>query len=390
MNLSEKLTKSGVLRTALLTSVVAISPAIATADESLKIGYAAAVTGALAPYDSPGGVQCRVEQINEAGGINGTPIELIVRDTKSDPVTAANVTQELLDLGADVLFGPPTDDGLIPMAGMAMASGIAVLSVGATQPAFPVAAPDNGYLVPYGDNAAAAAAAEHAYSVGHRKAVLMIAHDVGAYSSVTPEYFAQAFERLGGEIVGRVNYNHGLADYTPQVTEMRNFDGDPDMIFAAILVPDAGVLVRTLKSSGVELPVYGTDGFDDPSFIEVAGEGASLATFTTHGFPSEGSTLKSFYDDCTERGYDVQNVFFGLGGETVEVVKTAVEAAGSTEGADINAAIREIEGMTGIVSASITYKDQGGVPLKNMVMLQVKDGAFVPVASITPSWVAKP
>lgn len=359
-------------------------------DGDFVIGYAAAVTGPLAPYDSPDGVSCRVAQLNDAGGINGKKIKLLIRDTKSDAVTAANVAQELIDAGASVLLGPPTDDGLIPIANLALPKGIPVLSVGATQPAFPQAAPQNGYLVPYGDNASAAAAAETAFAAGHRKAVLMIAHDVGAYSLLTPEYFAQAFEKLGGKIVGRVNYHHGLADYTPQVTEIRNVADKPDMIFAAILVPDAGVLVRTLASADAKIPVYGTDGFDDPSFIETAGAGAGLATFATHGFPSEGSALKAFYDDCTKRSFKVQNIFFGLGGEAVDVIKTAVEAAKSFESAKINAAIREIKGMKGIVTDSITYKDQNGTPLKEMVMIQVKDGAFTPIKKVTPAWVAKP
>lgn len=375
----------------LMGAGLALSALPATAqDDGLIIGHAAAVTGLLAPYDGPDGVACRVAQINDAGGILGKPVKLLTRDTKSDPVTAANVGQELIDAGADVLFGPPTDDGLIPIAGLALAQGIPVLAVGATQPAFPQASPENGYLVPYGDNASAAAAAELAYAAGHRKAVLMIAHDVGAYSLVTPEYFAQAFERLGGQIVGRVAYHHGLADYTPQVTEIGNMADKPDMIFAAILMPDGGVLLRTLASADVNIPVYGTDGLDDPSLIPVSGAGSGLVTFITHGFPTEGSDLKAFYEDCTKRGFNVQNIFFGLGGEAVDVVKTAVEAAGSFDPPAINAAIREIEGMKGVVSDSITYKDQNGTPLKQMVALQIKDGAFVVVAKPTPGWVAAP
>jgi branched-chain amino acid transport system substrate-binding protein len=374
---------------ALLAGVALALPAAAQ-EEGLVIGHAAAVTGLLAPYDGPDGVACRVAQINDAGGILGKPVTLMTRDTKSDPVTAANIAQELIDAGADVLFGPPTDDGLIPMAGLALAQGIPVLSVGSTQPAFPQASPDNGYLVPYGDNASGAAAAELAYAAGYRKAALMIAHDVGAYSLVTPEYFAQAFEKLGGKIVGRVAYHHGLADYTPQVTEISNMAEKPDVIFGAILVPDAGVFLRTLASADVNIPVYGTDGFDDPSLIPVSGDGGKLATFITHGFPSEGSALKAFYEDCAARGYNVQNIFFGLGGEAVDVVKTAVEAAGSFEPAAINAAIREIEGMKGIASGSITYKDQAGTPLKQMVALQIKDGAFVEVARPIPAWVPAP
>ncbi len=380
------------LTRAVLIAVVATAtlsgPALA--EDGLVLGYAAAVTGALAPYDSPDGVSCRVQQINEAGGILGKPIKLVIRDTKSDAVTASNVGQELLDQGVQVILGPPTDDGLIPIAQLAEPKGIPVLSVGATQPAFPVASPANGYLVPFGDNASAASAAEVAYAAGHRKVVLMIANDVGAYSAITPEYFGKAFEKLGGKIVGRVNYHHGLADYSAQVTEIRNNPEKPDMIFAAILVPDAGVLVRTLKSAGADIPVFGTDGFDDPSFIETAGPGAGLVTFITHGFPSDGSALKQFYEDCTKRGFKAANIFFGLGGEAVEVVKTAVEQANSFDPAAINAAIKEISGMKGITTGSITYKDRGGVPLKELTVMQVKDGKFTPIKTITPAWVPSP
>jgi branched-chain amino acid transport system substrate-binding protein len=371
-------------------AIVAVWSGPALAEDQLVIGYAAAVTGGLAPYDSPDGVTCRVEQINEAGGLLGKPIKLIVRDTKSDAVTASNVGQELLDLGANVILGPPTDDGLIPIAQLALPRSIAVLSVGATQPAFPVASPANGYLVPFGDNASAAAAAEVAYAAGHRKVVLMIANDVGAYSAITPEYFGKAFEKLGGKIVGRVNYHHGLADYNAQVAEVRANPEKPDMIFAAILVPDAGVLVRTIKAAGFDMPVYGTDGFDDPSFIEVAGAGAGLATFVTHGFPADGSALKNFYDDCAKRGHKPQNIFFGLGGEAVEVVKAAVESAKSFDPAAINAAIKEIKSLKGITTGSITYKDRAGVPLKELTVMQVKDGKFTPIQKIIPQWVAAP
>jgi hypothetical protein len=46
--------------------------------------------------------------------------------------------------------------------------------------------------------------------------------------------------------------------------------------------------------------------------------------------------------------------------------------------------------MKGIASGSITYKDQAGTPLKQMVALQIKDGAFVEVARPTPAWVPAP
>ena len=66
---------------------------------------------------------------------------------------------ELIAEGAVVLFGPPTDDTLIPAGMMAQPNSIPVISVGSTQERWPAAIPDFAYLTPYGDNGATSAAA---------------------------------------------------------------------------------------------------------------------------------------------------------------------------------------------------------------------------------------
>src|ERR1700675_2530748 len=71
-------------------------PAIA-AKEPILIGYLPALTG---PSSSTGvginrGIQLAVQEINAAGGIGGRQIELIPRDTQSDPTKAVNGAAEL-------------------------------------------------------------------------------------------------------------------------------------------------------------------------------------------------------------------------------------------------------------------------------------------------------
>src|ERR1700750_2388825 len=80
---------------AVLATTIA-KPAIAAKDP-IMIGYLPALTG---PSSSTGiginrGVQLAVQEINAAGGIDGRQIELIVRDTQSDPTKAVNGAAEL-------------------------------------------------------------------------------------------------------------------------------------------------------------------------------------------------------------------------------------------------------------------------------------------------------
>jgi branched-chain amino acid transport system substrate-binding protein len=100
-------------RQALATAGAALAstlakPAIA-ANEPIRIGYLPALTG---PSSSTGiginrGFELAVKELNAAGGINGRQIELVVRDTQSDPTKAVNGAAELAHgVKVNVVFGP--------------------------------------------------------------------------------------------------------------------------------------------------------------------------------------------------------------------------------------------------------------------------------------------
>ncbi len=73
----------------------------------VKIGFNYPATG---PYYKEGedelrGAEMAVQEINAEGGILGEPIELLIRDTKSDPKIAAGNARELYGSGATMIFG---------------------------------------------------------------------------------------------------------------------------------------------------------------------------------------------------------------------------------------------------------------------------------------------
>ena len=71
--------------------------------------------GALVPLTRPGwveagrhllaGLDLGVREVNNAGGIDGRPLELVVRDTAADPERAAAAVDELASLGVAALAG---------------------------------------------------------------------------------------------------------------------------------------------------------------------------------------------------------------------------------------------------------------------------------------------
>jgi branched-chain amino acid transport system substrate-binding protein len=87
-------------------------PAIAES-EPIRIGWLAALTG---PASAPAigynrGVMFAAEQINAAGGVNGRKIEIVTRDTQSDPTKAVNAAQEMISRAKVHAIWGPTNSG---------------------------------------------------------------------------------------------------------------------------------------------------------------------------------------------------------------------------------------------------------------------------------------
>ncbi|MFI1095954.1 ABC transporter substrate-binding protein [Streptomyces sp. NPDC020917] len=80
-----------------------------------RAGASPVLIGALAPLTPPGwveagrhllaGLELAVRDVNDAGGIVGRPLALVVRDTAADPRRAAEAVDELARLGVAALAG---------------------------------------------------------------------------------------------------------------------------------------------------------------------------------------------------------------------------------------------------------------------------------------------
>src|SRR5260370_31100338 len=78
--------------------------------EPLKIGWLSSLTGPLstAAIAENRGVEFAVEEINNAGGVNGQKIEIVTRDTAGDPTKAGNLWEKLIFVSKiNAIISPP-------------------------------------------------------------------------------------------------------------------------------------------------------------------------------------------------------------------------------------------------------------------------------------------
>src|SRR5256885_13484742 len=81
------------------TALVAVGLiSTAAAQSTIKMGLVQPLTGAFAAAgtDVVNGAKIAAEEINAAGGVLGSKLELLVEDTRSNPTEAASVTEKLI------------------------------------------------------------------------------------------------------------------------------------------------------------------------------------------------------------------------------------------------------------------------------------------------------
>lgn len=107
-----------------------------TGDGVLRIGTLFATSGGLARFGAGqvAGVEVAVREINEAGGVNGVPVELYHRNSGDAIETAEAAYAELVAKGVDVVIGPTASDLAQRLVEPVLAAGVPLISPAATLP----------------------------------------------------------------------------------------------------------------------------------------------------------------------------------------------------------------------------------------------------------------
>lgn len=319
--------------------------------EPILIGFPADLSSTYSYYDVPmrDGAQFAIDEINEAGGVLGRPLELRVIDQRNDVTETTKATQRLIGAGVVYLIGT-TGDAAVAQGTLACESGIPVSTGDGTAPTLVGDMGECAFQLVMSDNVQGAVMAEYAIQQGYRTAYALGSPDY-PYTANLPVYFRETFERAGGTVVGEDSYVIGAGDFSAVVTKLQNADPQPDVVFTPMFPPDTQVFMRQLRQAGVQTPVLSTDGNFDESLKEAGAQAIDGMVFSASGCPPEpGTPLQDFYDAYREAtGEDPVSIVTALGYDEIYALKSVIEAAGSADPQDIIDGLSSLdyEGVTG-------------------------------------------
>src|SRR3984893_89635 len=390
-------TEMAITRRQVLTSAGAAAlasglakPAIA-AKEPIPIGYLPALTG---PSSSTRvgihrGIQLAVQEINAAGGIDGRQIELITRDTQSDPTKAVNGAAELTHgQKVSVVFGPGNSGGALAVVPLLARTNTPqvhpcwVDSLTDTQK-YPMCfrnAPTNQQI--------GGAANRYVVEVLKRKKVAVISDTTG-YGTASVNAYVPMLKAKGAEVVYQGNVDAANPDLKPELLRMQSAGAEAIMPWSV----NAGFLSRIINTRGQmewDVPIVGQTTLGSGQTKALLEKPEYWAKVYPNNFRTvcyaPGGKLPdrtiAFLDRLKSAKIDMSDTllwWIALGYDTPRMVADAIKSAGAEPEAIVGYLnkLKDFPGVYGDISFTADKHD--GYPDSEVVMVEatsLKDGAF--------------
>lgn len=344
-------------------------------EDTFVIGGLGPLTGSAASYgiSVKQGAEIAINEINEAGGVKvgdkTVKLSLNFKDDEASEETAITAYNSLMDEGIDALLGTVTSAPCIVIKDYTAQDGILHITPSGSAINC-ITDADNAFRLCFTDPLQGKTMADFAVNDLGYKNIAVIFNNSDEYSTGMKDAFVEEVEALGGTVVSTQAFNEGDVDFTAQLTAIKNTNAE--ILFVPTYYEAAAYIAQQAKDIGLGLPLIGGDGWDgvlkqvtDPSTVEGA---IFLSPFLSTD--PEVADFVSAYEEAYKATPDQ---FAADGYDVVYVMKAAMEKAGSTESADMIAAMTEIEvdGLTGSVKFSAD-----GEPEKGAKFVTIKDGQY--------------
>ncbi|MBF0806004.1 MULTISPECIES: ABC transporter substrate-binding protein [unclassified Streptococcus] len=348
--------------------------------ETIKVGFNFENTGSVAAYGSveQKGALLAVEEINQAGGIDGKQIEVISKDNKSETQEAASVSTNLaIQQQVNAIVGPATSGATAAAIPKATIAGVPVISPSATQDGL-TAGQDFLFVGTFQDSYQGRIIAKYVADNLNAKKVALFTDNSSDYAKGIAKSFKGAYK---GDIVIEETFIAGDTDFQAALTKMKGQD------FDAMVLPgyytEAGKIVNQMRGMGLNQPVVGGDGLNSEEFVQQATAEKANDIYFVSGFSSTVKTneeAESFKKAYKKRFNEEPSTFSALAYDSMKMMAKAMEGAeNSIQIRDNLTKVKDYEGVTGKTSFDADHNTT-----KSAFMMTMQNGKVEEAVSVQP------
>lgn len=361
------------------------APAAETSEgASFMFGGIGPITGENAIYGQAvmNGAQIAVDEINAAGGVNGSPVQFRFEDDVADGETSVNAYNNLMDWGMQALVGPTTSGAAISVSAKVYEERVFALTPSASSTDV-TAGKDNVFQLCFTDpNQGMGAAVYMGANMADSKVAVIYRND-DAYSQGIRDTFVAEAANQNLEVVYEGTFTKDTAtDFSVQLTAAQA--AGADLVFLPIYFQPASVILSQAKAMGYEPRFFGVDGMD--GILTLKGFDMSLAegvmVLTPFSADAADEQTQNFVSEYQTRHGETPNQFAADGYDCVYALKAALESAGCTPDMSYEeiceALVKTFPAMTfdGLTGAGMTWGENGEVSKMPSVVV-IHDGVYV-------------
>ena len=365
------------------------APAIAQ-NEPIKIGYLPALTG---PSSSTGvginrGVQLGIDEINNAGGVNGRKLELISRDTQSDPTKAVNAVAELTQRAkVSMIFGPVNSGEALAATPLIARDKVPMMHPCWVDELIDVKKYPMAYRIAPTNTQVGAGANYYVVDVLKLKKVAVISDTTG-YGTASVNTYVPMLKTKGAEVVYQNHIDAANPDLKPEMLRMQAAGAQAIMPWSV----NAGFLSRICNTRGAmgwDVPIVGQTTLgsgqtkallEKPEYWnKVYSNNFRQVCYTNGKLPARAQEFVERLKKSKIEMGDTLLWWIALGWDSAQMMANVFKAAG-TKNDDIVAYMNKIKNWPGVYgTVTWTPEQHNGFPDSEVVMCEVnslKDGAF--------------
>ncbi len=368
--------------------------------DTVKLGVLVPLTGELGAFGVPmrKSAELLISQVNQEGELPGdAKLEAVVEDDGTNPETASRAAKRMIgNAGVPAIVGP-TSGPMVALASTAKRAQVPVISPYAGTVELNELGGDFVYRTVASDESDGLAAAKFLLDQGAEKVAFVAQNEE---STISPaRVFEREFEDSGNTLVESVVFNAGQSSYQTVVEDV--LAKDPNWIYCACGQQSGISLLQEAQAAGYEGNWLVTADLVVPEVIEAAGAETMGGVYgeTATNDPSLPA-YKDFAQAYKEKHGEDPPAFSANMYDATMLVALSMAQSGSTEGAAINDAIRDVANSPGKKVSSwkdalaaikggedIDYEgasgpvelDESGTASSPYSIQQVKDGKWTQV-----------